>query len=146
MFQAKARKYKREIHRPGEWDGAMARAHEPDFSSRKPHPRQVQPSDFVIHGYGFNETHLLISGSSGSKREKGVLFKLKIFFQEALAQNRWISNLRNLFFPIGTLLCQNFHPFPGALGKVLRDEVTSGQSQPPNTLLVSSPLSSYKCL
>lgn len=53
----------------------MARAHEPDFSSRKPRPGQLGPSDFVIHGYGFNEIHLLISGSIGSKRENGVLFK-----------------------------------------------------------------------
>lgn len=76
----------------------MARAHEPDISTRKPPPGQVGPSDFVIHGYGFNETHLLISGPSGSKREKGMFSKLRVFFQEALAQNRWISNLRNLFF------------------------------------------------
>lgn len=76
----------------------MARAHEPDISTRKPPPGQVGPSDFVIHGYGFNETHLLISGPSGSKREKGMFSKLRVFFQEALAQNKWISNLRNLFF------------------------------------------------
>lgn len=101
----------------------MARAHEPDISTRKPPPGQVGPSDFVIHGYGFNETHLLISGPSGSKRENGMFSKLRVFFQEALAQNRWISNLRNLFFFsykctfMPTLPGPNFSSIPWGFGE-----------------------------
>ena len=72
----------------------------------------------------------LITGMIDSKQEKAVLSNLKVFFQEVLAQNGWISNLRNLLFPTSAFVCQlshiqTFHTSPGALERVVRGEVTS---------------------
>lgn len=94
----------------------------------------------------------LITGMNGSKREKAVLSKLKVFFQEGLAQNGWISNLRNLFLSTRVFLChlshiQTFHPLPGVLERVLRGEVTSAS----HSLLTPSwaaaqPAATLQCL
>lgn len=89
-------------------------------------PWSSQPSRATASlGHSF-----LITGMIDSKQEKAVLSKLKVFFQEVLAQNGWISNLRNLLFPTSAFVCQlshiqTFHTSPGALERVLRGEVTS---------------------
>ena len=80
-----------------------------------------------------------------------MLSKMKVFFQEALAQNGWIRNLRNLVFTTRAFLrhlsrIQTFHPPPGALESVLREVTSASQSLLTPSWAAAQPAATLQCL